>query len=313
MKLADIVFTSSNARTVKEDSMHIDSLAESIEKKGLIAPIVLSPSTEEEGKYQIIAGQRRYLAFKKLRGSSASLAQGEYIIRNDGPMDSNGDIDTLELSIVENQFRESLSPMDLNRAALKLNQKGGYKDKDIAKLLNITPHRLKRIERLSADMNNMTPEIIEELKKSGDDAKFNDAHWDKMREIDDPATMKDVFDHIMEKDIPPRELPSLIKSVQRANDAAYGEDYDDEGGKGKEYSGIIPEEDSADGPLKYKHKGELTMDIMDNGDKVFRVKGRGEDDSMPIDQYIEYLSHPEKFKCKIDLKLTFLPQEDSRY
>jgi ParB/RepB/Spo0J family partition protein len=315
MKIKEIGFTKSNSRTLSVDreSLHIDSLADSIEKNGLISPIVLIEQEDEVSKYKIIAGQRRFLALSQIRGENGYLTESEYVIRESGnPTESEAkkEVDVLEVSIVENQFRESLSPMDLNRAALKLNQKGDYKDKEIAKILNITPYRLKRIFNLGMDQNKMSPEIIEELKKGGDDAIFTDAHWDKMRDIDDPQTQKDVFDHIMEKQLPPRELPSLIKSVQKANDEAYGE-YDDEGGKGTNSS---PHQDDdlndSTGPIKYKHKGVLTMETMDNGEKVFRVEGRGEDGDVPIDHYLEYLSHPEKFKCKVDLKLTFIPLED---
>ena len=318
MKLSSIAFTSNNSRTLAEE-MHIPELAATIKKNGLLAPLVLFRNPDQDADsagHIIIAGQRRFLALQILRGVDGTLEENEYVVRNEGKAttdDLADELDILEVSIIENQYREALSPMDLNRAVMKLNQKGFMKDKEIAKVLNITPYRLKRIELLSADRTKMTPEIIEELKKSGDDAKFTDAHWDKMREIDDPDTMKDVFDHIMEKGLPPRDLPSLITSVQKANNDAYGDDYDDEGGKGKDGGGMILEDDSADGPLKYKHKGELTMEIMENGDKVFRVKGRGEDDSVPMDQYLEYLTHPEKFKCKVDLKLTFLPKDDLSY
>lgn len=305
MKISDIGFTVNNSRAVRESSMCIDELSESVKKNGLIAPIVIYKNNEGGKEYSIIAGQRRFLALKKLRGDNGSLTQGEYVIREaDLPKGEHKEVDILEVSIVENQFRQALSPLDLNRAALKLNQKGNYSDKEIAKILNITPHRLKRIEKLGMDLTKMTPEIREELSKSGEDAKFNDAHWDKMRDIEDPDTMKDVFDHIMEKELPPRDLPSLIKSVQKANDEAYGT-YDDEDGKGVG-SSPEPEDEEAGGPIKYKHKGEIFMEESD-GKKVFRVEGKGEDGDIPLEHYMEYLSRPDKFKCKIDLKLTIIP------
>ena len=311
MKLKEIGFTKSNSRTLTdEETLHIEGLAASIEKIGLISPIILVKEDDSE-TYKIIAGQRRFMAISKLRGEGGYLTDSEYVIRESGnPTEKSTEVDLLEVSIVENQYRESLSPMDLNRAALKLNQKGSYKDKEIARILNITPYRLKRIFQLGMDQHKMSPEILEELKKGGDDATFTDAHWDKMRDIEDPQTQKDVFDHIMEKQLPPRELPSLIKSVQKANDEAYGSDYDDEDGKGLDQAPSQDDLDDGTGPIKYKHKGVLTMETMDNGENVFRVDGRGEDGEVPISHYLEYLKHPEKFKCKVDLKLTFIPIED---
>lgn len=304
MKLRDLGFTNKNSRTIKTnqeniEALHIAELADSISKIGLINPIVL---IEDDG-LKILAGQRRYLAIKELRGEDGSLCEGEYVIR--GQEAAVEVSDHLEVSIVENQFRESLSPFDLNRAALKLNQLGSHSDKEIARILNITPARLKRIQNLSMDMNKMTPEIVAELKKSGDEAVFTDAHWEKMRDIEDTQTQKDVFDHIMEKQLPPRDLPSLITSVEKANKAAYGdENYDDEGTK----SGQSPaaEEDNDGHILKYKHKGDLVMEFSD-GKPVFKVSGRGEEGDIPLEQYMEYLKNGDKFKCKIDLKLTFIP------
>ena len=307
MRLSDIEFTDSNSRTINKadipGTLHIEELAESIRKTGLISPIVLVET--ETGGYEVLAGQRRYLALKSVRGSDGKLEESEYVIWGSGS--ESEEVDLLELSIVENQFRESLSPMDLNRAARKLNRKADLSDKEIAKILNITPHRLKRIIRLSQDLPKMTPEIVAELQKSGDDAPFTDAHWDKMRDIEDKQTIKDVFEHVMDKNLPPRELPSLIKSVQKANDEAYG--YDDEGAAVQEQQ--APDELINDGTtLKYKHKGLLTIDESDDGNIVFNIEGKNEDGTIPVDSYLEYLRHPEKFKCKIDLKLTFTPIQE---
>jgi ParB family transcriptional regulator, chromosome partitioning protein len=298
MRIKSIEFTSDNSRTIYEEMKNIESLMDSIKQTGLIAPIVLQ-KVEKSDKYNIIAGQRRFLALSTLRGENGSLEEGEFVVRDFGDAK---EVDILEVSIIENQHREALSPMDLNRAALKLNQMGSYSDKEIAKVLNISPHRLKRIVKLGQDRQKMTEEIREELKKSGDDAVFTDAHWDKMRDIDDPDTVRDVFDQIMDKQLPPRDVPGIINAVQKANDA-----YDDEHGKGTDSTAYVQDdEDDNAGPIKYKHKGELTMEERGDG-LIFKVQGRGEDDEVPTSQYLEYLRHPEKFKCKIDLKLTFIP------
>jgi len=298
MNLSSIVFTKNNSRTIDEDTINIDDLASSIKKNGLIAPIVLKevPGSDQ---YEVIAGQRRYLALRKLRREDGSLKEGEYVIRD---IADPKELDLLEVSIIENQHREALSPMDLNRSALKLNQIGSYKDKEIAKILNITPHRLKRIFKLGEDKNKMTPEIREELKKSGEEAVFTDAHWDKMRDIEDLDTMKDVFDQIMDKQLPPKDIHGIVNAVNKAKDA-----YDAEGGKGVDKSLSSPEEEEDTvSPLRYKHKGELQMDE-EGGKRIFRVIGKGEDGEIPLDHYLEYLSRNDKFKCKIDLKLTFIP------
>jgi len=306
MQLKDIGFTKDNSRAVPEDGESLGRLSESIDKTGLITPMILYKDSENPDTFKVIAGQRRYLALKKLRGESGYLTESEYIIWNDNLKKSIEEIDILEISIIENQFRESLSPMDLNRAALKLNQKGSYKDKEIARILDITPTRLKRILNLSIDQNKMLPEIREELKKSGGEGTFTDAHWDKMRDIEDMDTLKDVFEQIMDKQLPPKDIPGIINAVNKAKDA-----YDDEQGKGSPSSVASPDEGDNDevGIIKYKHKGKLEM-FVEGGKTLFRVVGRGEDDKLPLDHYMEYLGRPDKFQCKIDLKITFVPIGD---
>jgi len=299
MFLKDIVFTPNNARTDAQDSS-IEELSEVIKQKGLISPILLR-EIKGKGKFEVIAGQRRYLALKGIRGDEGELDASEYMVKEGAGVE---DLDILEISIMENQYRKALSPMDLNRAILKLN-KNGHKDSEIAKVLNISKARLKRLANLGQDKNKMLPEIREELSKSGDDVIFTDAHWDKMRNIEDQEVIKDVFEQIMSKQLPAGDVPGIINAVQKANDA-----YDSEQGKGTDSSSAkAPEDDqNGEGPIRYKHKGELQM-VEEDGERVFKVIGSGEDERFPLDHYMEYLKHSDKFKCKIDLKITFIPIE----
>ena len=62
--LSDLVIGFGQVRTV-DVGRDIHELAESIKKIGLLEPIIICLS-EEEGKYEIIAGQRRYLAHKEI-------------------------------------------------------------------------------------------------------------------------------------------------------------------------------------------------------------------------------------------------------
>ena len=50
---------------IRDVSKDIDQLADSIRQVGLLEPIVVSP-TDDEGKYEIITGQRRFLAHQEL-------------------------------------------------------------------------------------------------------------------------------------------------------------------------------------------------------------------------------------------------------
>lgn len=294
MKIKDLVKSKSNIREESEDE-DFEALRDSIKNHSLINRIVVRPG--KSGKYEVIAGWRRCLALQDLNGPEYELTENDVTVKEGLDDDA-----AVFLSIEENQQRKMLSPLSLNKAILVMNQKG-VKDKEIAKALNITPHRLKRLGELSADLKHMPEKAKEELGKSPDKAKFDDRHWSKLREVETPEVIKDVVDYIIDKESPPREVPSIIKAVEKNHQAAEGSE--DEGSSAETHTGS---EDEPVGPIEYSHKGILTMDES-SGKLVFKVEGKGEDGEVPVDQYLEYLRHPEKFKCRVTFKLKITPVE----
>ena len=100
--LGDLVIGFGQART-KEVARDIDELADSIAQVGLLEPIVVSP-TENEGQYEIITGQRRFLAHKELNKETIWAAV----------LDEHVDeIMAKVLSITENLVRRDLHSGDL--------------------------------------------------------------------------------------------------------------------------------------------------------------------------------------------------------
>jgi ParB family chromosome partitioning protein len=81
------------------DEKKIDELAKSIKKNGLIQPIAVRP--QKEGRYEIIAGERRWLAAQK-----AGLHDVPVVI-----LDLD-DTQSLELAIIENIQREDLNTIE---------------------------------------------------------------------------------------------------------------------------------------------------------------------------------------------------------
>jgi ParB family chromosome partitioning protein len=296
MQLKDLVVSDCNIRDIDAEALDIESLKESVSSIGLISKIILRKNIED--KYEIIAGQRRFLALKEIHGEDYDLPEESYKIFH-----TLDDRDAVLLSVSENTQRRELSPFEMNKAALKLNQVVGLTDKDIAKYLNITPYRLKRIMALSADKNRMTDEIREELKKPDNQAKFSDAHWDKLKDVDDKDTIKDVYEQIIEKSLPPKEVPKILGAIERAKAAQ--KHAESNGSSSLQQSNDGAPEDPG-GVIQYAHKGELILEE-DGDEKTFRVKGRGEDEEVPIEHYLEYLRHPEKFKCKVSFRLKIIP------
>ena len=295
MKLSELVVSPCNVRQPHEDD-DVGSLADSIKDHHLISKLILRKGKKD--KYEVVAGQRRFKALVKAFGEDYELQEYDYVMN-----ESMSDDEAFLMSIEENQQRLGLTPMELCKAALKLNQMG-VKDKDVAKKLNVTAHRLKRIQTLQQDTKKMPEAARVELNKTIEEAKFTDAHWDKVRDIDKPEVVKDVVDYIISHEAPPRDVPGIVTGVEKKFAAADGD------GKGKPAasSSAAPSSDSGGegGIIDYEHKGELTL-IEEGGKMTFSVQGKDEDKEVPVEHYLEYLRRPDKFKCRVSLKLKFIP------
>ena len=117
LKITDIIRDEDQPR--REFSAEaIEALAASIKEHGVLQPIVV---TKEDGKYKIVAGERRWRASK-----IAGLDKIPAIIRT---LDSQN---RLELSIIENAQREDLNAIELATAYAKLKTQFNLSSKDIA-------------------------------------------------------------------------------------------------------------------------------------------------------------------------------------
>ena len=114
----DSVIRDENQPRREFDKEAINALAASIKEHGVLQPIVV---TKEDGKYKIVAGERRWRASK-----IAGLEKIPAIIRT---LDSQN---RLELSIIENAQREDLNAIELATAYAKLKNQFNLSVEDIA-------------------------------------------------------------------------------------------------------------------------------------------------------------------------------------
>jgi len=94
-------------------------LVESVKRHGVVEPVLLRP--RPDGRYELVAGQRRLLAARQ-----AGLKSLPAVVR---PLD---DRDVLMLSLVENLQREDLNPVDEARAFQALSAEFGLTHEQIA-------------------------------------------------------------------------------------------------------------------------------------------------------------------------------------
>ena len=131
-----------------EDSS-LDDLANSIKEKGLLNPIMIMK--KDDGTYEVVAGQRRYLACKRLGWEKISA-----IIR-----DKMDDADATVLSLIENVHRADMGPIDKAKAYQKIYDK--YKDYNkVAKETGMSNSTIKKYISLL----NLAPSIQDKLTTS---------------------------------------------------------------------------------------------------------------------------------------------------
>jgi len=149
VRMSDIKISASNTRKDLEagtEDTSLNDLAQSIQEKGLLNPITVSK--RKDGLYDLIAGQRRFLACKKLRWKTIPA-----IIR-DRLDDTNATI----ISLIENVQRADINPIDKANAYQKIYEK--YKNYDkVAKETGVSIPTVKKYLALL----NLVPSIQKKL------------------------------------------------------------------------------------------------------------------------------------------------------
>ena len=102
----------------------LEELSNSIREQGVIQPIVVRPDKSSEGKYEIIAGERRWWA-----SQNAGLHEVPVVILN------VDDVKSLEFSIVENVQRQDLNPIEEARGYQRLIDEFNYNQDKLSKFI----------------------------------------------------------------------------------------------------------------------------------------------------------------------------------
>ena len=115
----------------------LQELANSIRKNGIIQPIAVRPSKSNLGKYEIVAGERRWLAAQK-----AGLNEIPVTILD------LSDVESLEVAIVENIQRDDLNPIEEAKGYKRLNEEFKYDHESISKLMSKSRSHISNTLRL---------------------------------------------------------------------------------------------------------------------------------------------------------------------
>ena len=106
------------------DEESLQDLTNSIKERGIIQPIIVRMSADYDSKYEIIAGERRWLAAQK-----AGLHEVPVVITN------VNDLKSLEFAIVENVQRNDLNVIEEARGYQRLIDEFSYDQEKVAQFI----------------------------------------------------------------------------------------------------------------------------------------------------------------------------------
>lgn len=202
IEVADIVPCSFQPRTVFNEET-LQQLSASIKEKGVLQPLLLR---HKNGKYEIIAGERRWRA-----AIMAGLTTVPALIKE------LSDKETLEIALIENLQRENLSAIEEGEGFNHLMNEFGYTQETLAKIIGKSRSYIANVVRLLS-----LPAEVKTLVKEG---KLSAGHARVL--VGNPRALE-LAQEIIKKGLSVRQVEALMAQNSRKNKApvAAAEDFD---------------------------------------------------------------------------------------
>lgn len=178
------------------DQEELTELAESIRENGVIQPLIVSRISKK--KYVLVAGERRLRASKM-----AGLKTVPVVVR-----EISSDDELLEFALIENIQRTDLNPLEEAEAYRKLIDKFGLTQEEAAHKIGKNRSTVANTLRLL-----QLPEYIKDDLLSG---QLREGHARALLAVlSSPATLKEIRDQIIAKQLSVRQTEKLIKAITR--------------------------------------------------------------------------------------------------
>jgi len=175
------------------DDEILNDLVNSIRERGIIQPIIVRKSEDQISKYEIIAGERRWLAAQK-----AGLHETPVVIIE------ADDLKSLEFAIVENVQRHDLNPLEEAQGYQRLINEFSYDQEKVSKFIGKSRSHVTNCLRLLS--------LPDEVLKLIEDKKLTSGHAKILVGLDNANF---VANKIIEKKLSVRQAESLVRIFKR--------------------------------------------------------------------------------------------------
>ena len=189
--LADIERNPYQPRTVFDDEK-LSELTTSIQEVGVLQPILLR---EQNGQYELIAGERRWLAAKR-----AGLSSIPAVVRR------IQDIESFEQAIIENLHREDLNPIDEAVAYHRLMDEFSMTQQQVAERVGRSRPAVAnalRLLNLSSDVQRLIM-----------DGALSAGHARCLAGVTDKKIEEKLVSRILSEALSVRQLESIVNDLQ---------------------------------------------------------------------------------------------------
>lgn len=173
------------------DEGALEELAASIASRGVIQPIIVRPKAN--GKYELVAGERRWRAAQKAR-----LHEMPALVRE------LSDREVMALALIENLQREDLNPVEEARAYQRLADDEGMTQAEIARMVEKSRSHVANIQRLLG-----LPEAVLDLVEAG---KLSMGHARALVGHDNAAQLAK---QAVNENLSVREIEKLVRKVAK--------------------------------------------------------------------------------------------------
>lgn len=171
------------------DENKLAELKASIKEKGILVPILVRL---KDGKYEVVAGERRLKAARSL-----DIPEVPTIVRE------VTDQEALVLALIENIQREELNPIEEAEAYKKLIAEFHYTQDMVAESVGKDRSTITNLLRLL--------KLPAEIQQSVYDGKLSVGHARALLSVESAGDQKKLFGLVMKKDLSVRELEELVR------------------------------------------------------------------------------------------------------
>ena len=172
----------------------LEELVNSIKKNGVIQPIAVRPNKTETDKYEIVAGERRWIAAQR-----AGLHEIPVRILD------LSDVESLEVAIVENIQRDDLNPIEEARGYKRLSEEFKYDHESISKLMSKSRSHISNTLRLLTLPKDVIAMLEEGTLSSG-----------QARPLIGLGNASSIAEEIVSKNYSARKVEYLVKTKKNS-------------------------------------------------------------------------------------------------